>query len=104
VTAVLQTVVETTTLDEQLHENVCPDLIKIDVEGADLAVMEGGRNMLERCRPIIFYEASNFLKTRLLLENLGYKLFDGRTFQPIGATGAFNVVALHQQKHFTCSY
>jgi hypothetical protein len=61
--------------------------------------MEGGRNMLERCLPTILYEASNFLQTRQLLENLGYKLFDGRTFQPIGATGAYNILALHHQKH-----
>jgi hypothetical protein len=31
--------VRTTTLDEQLHEDAGPDLIKIDVEGADLEVL-----------------------------------------------------------------
>jgi hypothetical protein len=31
--------VRTTTLDEQLHEDAGPDLIEIDVEGADLEAL-----------------------------------------------------------------
>ena len=67
-----ETMVRTTTLDEQLHENAGPDLIKIDVEGADLEVLEGGRHMLERNLPIVFYEATagNFNQTRGLPEEL----------------------------------
>src|SRR5262249_39066383 len=81
VTKIRQTVVRATTLDEQLNGNDGPDLIKIDVEGADLAALEGGRRMLESYLPIIFYEATNFKETKALLENLGYKLFNGTTLQ-----------------------
>jgi FkbM family methyltransferase len=97
---VRSTVVRTTTLDEQLQDNEGPDLIKIDVEGADLAVLEGGRRMLERFLPIVCYEATNFNQTKRLLEDLGYKLFDGRTLQAIEG-GAYEVAALHRRKHLS---
>src|ERR1700730_10505865 len=101
VTAILQTKVNTTTLDEQIHENNGPDLIKIDVEGADLAVLEGGRHMLERYLPIVFYEATaaNVNQTRRLLERLGYKLFNAETLQAFDDTYAYDLVALHREKH-----
>ena len=63
-TKIRQTVVRATTLDKQLNGNDGPDLIKTDVEGADLAALEGGRRMLESYLPIIFYEATNFKETK----------------------------------------
>lgn len=42
------------TLDGFGFEDV--DLIKIDVEGAELAVVEGGRETIRRCRPTIVIE------------------------------------------------
>jgi len=35
------------------------DLLKIDVEGYELAVLEGARNTLERCRPHVQIEINN---------------------------------------------
>ncbi len=98
-----QTTVETTTLDDQLRTHNCPDLIKIDVEGADLAVLEGGQRTLEHCLPIIFCEATecNFPRIRILLDNLGYAIFDARTFLPVDSAGAYNIIALHRKKHLT---
>lgn len=57
-----------------------PSLLKIDVEGAELAVLEGGRRLLSECRPTIFLEA-HFgivdLKPLLpLLGSLNYMAFD----------------------------
>jgi len=43
-----------TTLDAFCRENdLAPDVIKIDVEGAELTVLEGARQVLSTCRPFL---------------------------------------------------
>ncbi len=44
------------TLDDIIPENVQIDLIKIDVEGAELGVLKGGENTIKRCKPVILFE------------------------------------------------
>ncbi|MEH6607780.1 MAG: FkbM family methyltransferase [Halioglobus sp.] len=47
----------TLTLDQWCaNQNVRPDFVKCDVEGAELLVFRGGRQTLEECRPIVFAE------------------------------------------------
>lgn len=72
-----------------------PDVgfIKIDVEGHELAVLEGARNTIARCRPTLLVEAENrhrkdavesvaaFLDT---LGYVGFMLVDGRTLTSLG--------------------
>jgi FkbM family methyltransferase len=48
--------VEVTTLDEQLAGKTV-SFLKIDVEGMELAVLQGARALLDRCRPVVFAEA-----------------------------------------------
>ncbi len=56
-----------------------PSLIKIDVEGAELEVLEGASVLFESCRPVVLCEVipdsapavTEFFSSR------GYSLFDG---------------------------
>lgn len=43
-------------LDNVLPENYKVDFIKIDVEGAEFLVMEGGKNTIKKYQPIIVFE------------------------------------------------
>jgi FkbM family methyltransferase len=60
------------------------DVIKIDVEGAELKVLEGGRGILRRARPILLIEANDDALRKqgasaadllALLRALGYAIF-----------------------------
>ncbi len=75
--------VEVSTLDAQLGE-LAPAVIKIDVEGAELEVLEGGRSVLVRAKPLVIFEhvtAASALYGAAasapydLLAGLGYTLF-----------------------------
>jgi len=54
------------------------DLIKIDVEGMELEAIEGGKELLARCRPVLLVESFKCDKAKLrgVLEQLGYRLFE----------------------------
>ncbi len=75
--------VEVSTLDAELGE-LAPNLIKIDVEGAELAVLEGAREVLSRTRPLVIFEhvpeaAAMYGDAPAapgeLLSGLGYRIF-----------------------------
>lgn len=63
---------ELTTIDAQRFERV--DFLKIDVEGAQVALLEGARETLARCRPTIWIEMhpSEFKAGHDMLTSLGY--------------------------------
>jgi FkbM family methyltransferase len=68
--------VETTTIDDVTDElGVTPDVMKIDVEGAEREVLLGAAKMFERARPVIFLSThSDELRTWCVgyLKQLGY--------------------------------
>jgi FkbM family methyltransferase len=70
--------IETVTIDSLIAEGFAPPLIvKIDVEGAELRVLQGGRSLLRECRPILLLEIfGDRAPTFALLEGFGYICFD----------------------------
>ncbi len=83
--------VTVSTLDIELGE-VTPSIVKIDVEGAELAVLEGGRAMLSRAQPLIIFEhvASSASLYGApagapwdLLSDLGYEIFPATGEAPV---------------------
>jgi len=59
-----------------LSRRIC--LIKIDVEGHEVDVVRGLTKTIEKCKPLIFWEAFNLEevnKTRRVLESIGYRNF-----------------------------
>lgn len=48
--------VETDLLDAVIPSDLKVDFVKIDVEGGELLVLEGARQLLARCRPFVIFE------------------------------------------------
>ena len=76
-----------------------PDVLKIDVEGAELAVFHGAQKLLKEKRPILIFELTrwNWDQESKLLRDLGYTLFDSDKLpndrQPL--TGpTYNILAI----------
>ena len=87
--------VDVMTLAEAMPEAPRVDVLKVDVEGAELQVFLGARAVLERSRPVVFFEhqrlrwdkggvlglgeadyESNANLFALLADDLDYRLFD----------------------------
>ncbi len=67
-------------LDDLVRENLCNEtvaLLKIDVEGHEPKVLEGGRGVLARDRPVVLFESSrvNAAACAQLLRSIGYSRF-----------------------------
>lgn len=76
--------VQVARLDDRLDHHV--DLVKLDVEGAELPALSGATATLERCRPVLYFECgldenlAGFGYTRgdlfrTLQEDLGYDVY-----------------------------
>jgi FkbM family methyltransferase len=96
--------VNVSTLDREL-EHLMPRVIKIDVEGAELAVLEGGLELLRRARPLVIFEYVSDAAALYgaapdapwqLLTDLGYEVYSAAGEGPFsraafaGATGVVN--------------
>jgi len=82
------------TIDHVFQEygNRTPDLIKIDVEGFELRVLRGARQVIERCHPILFIEVDDnnlaehgdsALSLLDFLESYEYSVYNSSTMAPV---------------------
>lgn len=83
--------VNVSTLDDEVGELV-PSVVKIDVEGAELAVLEGGRSLLARVQPVVIFEhvsdasalyGSSAEAPWELLTELGYHIYSATGVGPL---------------------
>jgi FkbM family methyltransferase len=89
------------TLDWCAQRRPVPDVIKIDVEGAELEVLIGARYILEVSRPVILCEVSSTGSPGVtaLLKEMGYRIFDSGV--PAArrtelASAPWNTLAVHR--------
>lgn len=91
--------VPTLTLDTLLNHFPAPDLIKIDVEGAEVSILQGATQLLKNIRPKIYIEVdtqSEVGVSQILMEN-NYTLFDPQSPKSARSTasgGTPNLLAL----------
>ena len=95
--------VPTTTLDSMLSVFPPPTFIKIDVEGAERLVLEGGRTLLEQCRPQLYIEVGGKQSAIVtaILRSFDYQLFDGSkpvSGQEPGWKCVFNTLAIPEER------
>ena len=70
--------VKTETLDSVVRQDRTPSLIKIDVEGHEIEVLQGGRNTLSEAKPLLIIESFPPKQSTVLslLDELGYHSID----------------------------
>jgi len=97
------------TLDELLRRFSAPDVLKIDVEGAETEIMRGANDVLDKARPVIYCEVQDgtmpVIAEMLALRN--YHLWDGDKFdgtsnQPL-SSDTCNLLAIPQEKSEHCA-
>lgn len=94
--------VETTTLDDELARLGPPDLMKIDVEGAEDMVLAGAHNLLAEHKPVVIIECFDGLESAPMrqLAAAGYAFADGDDPRdPAGTTS--NYLCLPRDAGFT---
>jgi hypothetical protein len=70
--------IETTAITLDTAGLDLPDMIKIDVEGSELQVLQGCEKIIQQKCPVIFYEAHESDQLREIyefLEPMGYRLY-----------------------------
>lgn len=89
-------IVQSKTMDSMIDEKKIPSLVKIDVEGHEVEVLEGAEKILSTKKPLLVIESfpPNREKTIGFLTLLGYNLLDADNTQPVDET-THNLFAWH---------
>lgn len=80
--------VQVSTLDRELG-GLAPRVVKIDVEGAELAVLEGARSLLARVRPLVIFEhVGSAAELYGVAPHAAWDFLRGLDYEIYSATGA----------------
>lgn len=91
-----------TRLDDFCRDNnLRPDFVKIDAEGAEWKILQGMEQVLSDARPALMVEVTeNRPEVGRLLAAYGYVLYDENAKRiPPGKTPYYNTYCLHEEKH-----
>jgi hypothetical protein len=84
-------------LDSVAREFGAPDLVKIDVEGAEELVFFGAAELIRDRRPALIFEADKTFDLATL-KSEGYELFDLKSGERL-ERATHNNLALHTRNH-----
>ncbi|MEC7802348.1 MAG: FkbM family methyltransferase [Verrucomicrobiota bacterium] len=90
--------IQTRTLDQIVEEEKCPILIKIDVEGHENEVLEGGIRTIRESKPLLIIESFPPKQAKLImaLREIGYKINDADKMSAV-QDNTVNLFAWHPQ-------
>ena len=93
-----QITVNTRTMDSEVDNNKIPSLIKIDVEGHEVEVLEGAVNTLSKKKPLLIIESFPPKQEKVIshLQAYGYNLEDADRHSPVNSK-TNNLFAWHPQ-------
>jgi FkbM family methyltransferase len=100
--------VQCSTLDAQARDVRGPCMLKIDVEGAELEVLKGGREFVAEVRPLILFEHNRGQDRTYAIKDVQDVLAPGYVIYSLTGTGqlggdpdsAWNCIALHPETPF----
>ena len=77
--------IQTRTLDQISGKSKLPTLVKIDVEGHENEVLEGGMRTIQKSKPVIIVESfpPKQSKVTMTLKTIGYNIFDADSICPV---------------------
>lgn len=94
-----KTKIKVVTLDSLIPNEIKPELIKIDIEGAEHLAFAGAKSLIDTIQPILIFECSrsNFPSLTDRLKGSGYRLFSADS--PDGVLrDAENILALPRSR------
>lgn len=96
-----QFIVATFNLDWLLTQFRPPNIIKIDVEGAELEVLRDQQRILQQIRPVIICEVGSQAADEIsvIFKEASYCMFDGDEFAKIDRA-TWNTIAIPSEKQF----
>ncbi len=106
-------VVNSSTMDDEIHDSDVKAIVLIDVEGAEPLVMAGGKNFIGQNLPFIIFEYNEVSKAHFSLDDIrktlptGYEIFRLRMgerslngFLDSNLDQTYNCVAVHKNSPF----